>query len=91
MTPSSNFANVLIFNADDSYSLSMFDIEAYDSKTKWQSGTDMINGQNCFALNFGYKGEIPFPALTVDFKPSLEKYEFKRYCKCFYVFVGGKI
>ena len=50
----------------------------------------MVNTQNCFALNFGYNGEIPFPTLTVDVHPNLEQYGFERYYKCFYVFVGGK-
>ena len=52
----------------------------------------MINNQNCFAINFGYNGEIPFLTFTMtdDNEKNLEKYEFERYCKCFYVFVGGK-
>ena len=52
----------------------------------------MISNQNCFAANFGYNGEIPFPTVSigVETKQSLENYDFESYCKCFYVFVGGK-
>ena len=52
----------------------------------------MINNQNCFAVNMGFNGEIPFPTLTltVDAQENLEKYGIDRFYKCFYVFVGGK-
>ena len=70
--------------------MSTAEFEGYASITRWQSDVDMVNGQNCFALNFGYSGEMPFPALAVDLQTNLEDFQFERYCKCFYVFVGGE-
>ena len=66
-------------------------MDLYASITKWQSGIDMVNNQNCFALNFGYNGEIPFPSISLGFNAeiSLDKYEFQKRCKCYYVFVGS--
>ena len=68
--------------------------EAYGRVTKWISGNgiDMINQQNCFAANFGFKGEIPIPEISfsVDDKPNLSQYELDRYYSCFFVFIGGK-
>ena len=52
----------------------------------------MINNQNCFAVNFGFSGEIPFPTITLtkDVQQSLEMFGFDRLYRCFYVLVGGK-
>ena len=71
--------------------MSMSDVEFYSSITKWQTGQDMVNNQNCFALNFEFNGELPFASITLklDIKPNIEKYGLERYYKCFYVFVGG--
>ena len=64
----------------------------YSMITKWQSGMDMIHSQNCFGLNFGYNGEIPFPTidLIVSTNRDYAQYNFENHYKCFYVFVGGK-
>ena len=47
----------------------------------------MINNQNCFAVNFGYNGEIPLP--TISFSKRFSQ-KFENSYKCFFVFVGGK-
>ena len=64
--------------------------KTYSMITKWHTGTDMINTQNCFALNFGYNGEIPFPTLNlkVTNNGNLGQYDFEQHYKCFYVFVA---
>ena len=70
----------------------MTEADYYSMITRWQTGTDMINNQNCFAVNFGYNGEIPIPSfsLTTDIKQNLKQFEFEKTYKCFFVFVGGK-
>ena len=70
----------------------MDDKELYSSITKWQTGTDMINTQNCFAVNFGFSGEIPLPtiSLQIDKRLQLKQYGFKNSYNCFFVFVGGR-
>ena len=67
-----------------------FDI--YSSVTKWQTGVDMINNQNCLAINIGSNGEIPLPtiSLPIDIRQQLDQYEFEKSYNCFFVFVGGK-
>ena len=52
----------------------------------------MIANQNCFAVNFGYNGEIPIPAISLQIKigQNLKQYEFENSNTCFFVFVGGK-
>ena len=52
----------------------------------------MINNQNCFALNFGYNGEIPIRTVSfqIAVQQKLEHHEFEKSYKCFFVFVGGK-
>ena len=52
----------------------------------------MINNQNCFAVNFGYNGEIPIPGYSISIKtrPNLKQYNFENSNTCFFVFVGGK-
>ena len=64
---------------------------AFSSFTKWHVGVDKINNLNCFAINFGVLGAIPFPtfSLQTSKEVNLEKYELERKMKCFYVFVGG--
>ena len=49
----------------------------YSLVTKWQTGMDLVNQQNCFAFNLGYAGNIPLPtfALPVDVDQNLQKYE----------------
>ena len=63
----------------------------YSYITKWQSGTDLINNQNCFAANFGYKGELPLPAINLPIitNENLKKHEFEGSHHCFFAFVGG--
>ena len=52
----------------------------------------MINNQNCFAVNFGYNGEIPIPAYSISIKTrsNLKQYNFENSKTCFFAFVGGK-
>ena len=52
----------------------------------------MINNQNCFAVNFGYNGEIPLPTigLALNVSQDWKLYEFESSYNCFFVFVGGK-
>ena len=62
------------------------------SITKWQTGTDIINDQNCFAVNFGYTGEFPLPTinLQLDISQNLTQHKFGNLYKCFFVLVGVK-
>ena len=65
--------------------------EFYGSITKWQSGVDMINNQNCIAVNFGFNGEIPIPSFSFSTKAQkkIDKFfNFDRDYKCYYIFVG---
>ena len=67
--------------------------EYYGSITKWQSGVDTINNQNCFAINFGFNEEIPLP--TLSFSSQVHQqidnfFNFGKDYKCYYIFVGGK-
>ena len=68
------------------------DHEAYGRVTKWITGTDMINHQNCFAANFGFQGKIPVPQLSFSLRSELNlgQYELEKYYSCLFVFVGGK-
>ena len=52
----------------------------------------MINNQNCFAVNFGFSGEIPLPTFCHTFanNQKLQQYDLGESFTCFYVFVGGK-
>ena len=70
----------------------MDDGEFYSSITKWKTGTDVINTQNCFAVNLGFRGEIPLPtiSLQIDIRQQLKHYEFEKSFNCFIVFVGGR-
>ena len=52
----------------------------------------MINNQNCFAVNFGFRDEIPIPQIRLNIKkqPDLSQYGLDiSFYKCFFVFVGG--
>ena len=70
----------------------MIETEFYSSITKWQTGIDMINHQNCFGINFGYNGEMPIPTinLKIDNSQDLKKYDFETSYTCYFVFVDGK-
>ena len=52
----------------------------------------MVNNQNCFALNFGFDQEIPFPTFTFshNMEVSLDSYGLENHYMCFFVFVGRK-
>ena len=66
--------------------------EFYGYLTKWQSGDNMITHQNCFAVNFGYNGEIPFPTISIPInaQKQLDQFlNFEKDYKCYYIFVGG--
>ena len=56
------FINIFLFSYADS--------NRYAQITKWQNGIDMVNNQNCFALNFGFDQEIPFT--TFAFSNNIE-------------------
>ena len=65
----------------------------YSLITKWQTGTDFINNKNCFAVNFGYNGEIPMPTISLPIKinqEDLKHYYFEKSYTCYFIFVGGK-
>ena len=40
----------------------------YGRTLNWILGKDVLQKESCFALNFGFKGELPFPQfpMTVD-------------------------
>ena len=72
--------------------ISSIEEDAFISATKWHTGTDYVNSQNCFGVNLGYHGEIPIPSfsLQIDIRPNLTPYELEKTHKCYFVFVGGK-
>ena len=63
--------------------------------TKWITGIDMINNQNCYIINFGWSEELSFPQLIVnpDIDNIFKVTEIVRTSapsNCFIVFIGGK-
>ena len=70
----------------------MCEKDLYSAITKWQTGTDMIDNQNCFALNLGFNLETPIPSISIplDNRQNLKHYDFDNSYTCYFVFVGGK-
>ena len=63
--------------------------------TKWITGIDMINNQNCYIINFGWSEELSFPQLIVN--PNIDNiFEATEIVRtsapsnCFIVFIGGE-
>ena len=60
---------------------------------KWQQGSDVLNNQGCFIINFGYKNPLPFPELKVatstEYHLNVGTFGTNAPSKCFIVVVGG--
>ena len=72
------------------YLQSGYGFDIYSSVTKWQTGVDMINNQNCLAINIGSNGEIPLPTinLPVQDNRNVTQFGFGTSYNCYFVFIG---
>ena len=62
--------------------LSFNNVNFFASLVKWKTGMDLINHQNCFAVNFGFDGDIPIPSFSFNANTNLTRYELEKYHNC---------
>ena len=53
--------------------MSDIDVGFYGNTLNWLLKKDVLNKESCFALNFGYKGQLPFPQFPMNLQTYLSK------------------
>ena len=53
--------------------MSDIDVGFYGNTLNWLLKKDVLNKESCFALNFGYKGQLPFPQFSMNLQTYLSK------------------